>query len=168
MNEFTAKELIMSLACPFLSLLWGIFRFLDAMIGSETGFAEYFSDISAAAVIVLAAIFLGGALSALLTFFLKIHTERFLKIRLIITAAAISIIVIFWFAVYNVMLCELLCAIVGILAATFSIVLSLTRSNAAERAVIILSDPVVYVTLFYISRFVTDIIPSQEYTFFSF
>lgn len=168
MNEFTPKELLMSLACPFLSLLWGIFRFLDAIIGSETGFAEYFSGFGAAAVIVLAAIFLGGSLSAFLTFFLKIHTERFLKIRLIIIAATISIIVIFWFAVYNVILCEILCAIVGILAATASIVLSLTRANAAERAVVILSDPVVYITLFYISRFVTDIISSQKHTFFSF
>lgn len=168
MNEFTPKELLMSLACPFLSLLWGIFRFLDAIIGSETGFAGYFSGFGASAVIVLAAIFLGGSLSAFLTFFLKIHTERFLKIRLIIIAATISIIVIFWFAVYNVILCEILCAIVGILAATVSIVLSLTRANAAERAVVILSDPVVYMTLFYISRFVTDIISSQKHTFFSF
>ena len=168
MNKFTAKELLMSLACPFLSLLWGFFRFFDAIIGSETGFAEYFSDISAAAVIVFAAIFLGGSLSAFLTFFLKIHTERFLKFRLIIIAATISIIVIFWFTVYNFFLCEILCAIVGILAATFSTVLSFKRSNAAERTVVILSDPVVYITLFYISRFVTDIISSQKYTFFRF
>ena len=137
-KNFTAKELFGALCCPFLAFLWGIVRWLN-----DLSLGEQFLGRGIFRVTYFLAMF-SGILTAILTLKLNLHTERYLKKRLIIIAA---VIVMTGFINGNghvgVMITLDLLVYVG---AVVLQILTVQDQNTfgAERAVLMLSDPVVY------------------------
>ena len=82
MSNFSRRELIGSLLCPFLTLFWGALRFVNDILilgmgltGRDTFHIMY-----------IVAFFIGGILPAILTLALGVHTEQYLKKRIIVIA----------------------------------------------------------------------------------
>lgn len=75
-QAFTLKELVFSLACPALTFLWGAVRFIDDLSWGGRYWVNFLSYF--------AAIIIGGLLPAALTLLFGIHTEDYLKERLIV------------------------------------------------------------------------------------
>lgn len=158
MNGFTKKELIMSLVCPFLSFLWGVARFLEAIIAVNAK-PKDFVGWGAFRLSFVAAILIGGLLPAALTLLLKIHTEEYLKKRLAVIAIIIAIIAVFTHFVMDAARIEIVVSVAGIAAVIYQILkVQEDYSSPGERAVIMLSDPIVYLTIFYAVHLINTII----------
>lgn len=139
MANFSRRELIGSLLFPFLTFLWGMVRFVGDLswgapfVGSGSFRLSFFP-----------AILVGGILCALLTIGLKIHTERYVKKRIILlivvylTNNCIGMIgfPMVMFPLYM---------LVNIGAIIFQIFKVQDEDTSGyQRAVLMLSDPVVY------------------------
>lgn len=143
MNNFTKKELIMSLICPIWCFIWGAGRFFSDLNNIRIG--TYYLIPSAAAGI--SAMAVGGILCAILTVRLNIHTEKYLIKRLVVGFAAwiaegfitSGSMFLFWFSRIMVMLAGLLIEVVYIQD---------KDNTPSERAVILLSDVVLYWLIF--------------------
>ena len=144
MYNFTRKELVGSLCCPALTILWCIIRVLtDLSWGAEFTGKGFFRLTP------FIAFFVGGFLPIILTLACKIHTEHYLKKRLIL----IVIVYVFngfigligvpvvMFALYMT---------VGIGAVIYQLLkVQDEDTSGGERAVIMLSDPIVYWTIYH-------------------
>lgn len=159
MPYFTKKELLMSLCCPAITFLWGLFHcIIDFPWGgdfSEKGFLLLLNpNTGGFPLIGLAAVLIGGVLPAYLTLSHKIHTEKRLIIRLIVIAAIYGA---------NDFIKDLLIdggtavthfelhMIVNVSAVLIQIITVKKQDTPSdEMAVLILSDPIVYWTVFYL------------------
>lgn len=146
MKDFLRIELIKSLIFPGLCALWVIVRTIDEIDGGVNLLAESFCrPISYTAALVF-----GCGLPVLLTLTRNIHTERYLKKRLIIflvTYVALSFL--------NLISDVFLYMFYYLFFAVFSVVFQVFKvqeedTPPAERAVLMLSDPVIYWTIFHV------------------
>lgn len=152
MNSFSKKQLFMSLACPFLCFLWGSVRIISALTGGvrleEIFVSKYFP-----AGICFAALLIGGILSAVLTVTLKIHTEEYLIKRLAVIGAVIIVQQVLLFVGMD----GRVFALVSLVEAAAVIYQVLKVQNegttGGERAVMMMSDPVLYWMIFWFLNF---------------
>ncbi|MDE6728466.1 MAG: hypothetical protein K2J80_11090 [Oscillospiraceae bacterium] len=160
MPYFTKKELLMSLCCPAITFMWGLFHvFLDFPWGgdfSEKGFLLLLNPDNGA-LIGLAAVLVGGVLPAYLTLSHKIHTEKRLIIRLIVIVAIYAV---------NDFIRDLIID-GGTAVTTFELhmivnvstiliqILTFKKQNTppGEMAVLILSDPILYWAIYYLAYY---------------
>lgn len=138
MNDFSIKELAGSLAIPILTLLWGLIYTIDHL---SLGVAFWENGT-----LRILAIIFGGALPIFLTLKYKIHTEEYLKTRLIFI---ITVFFIFFGAGFlKLMWRFFIYILVGIGSIIFEIFKVQDESTTGkERAVVMLSDPIIYWTL---------------------
>ena len=151
MQGFTKRELIGSLFCPALTILWGGVRFLvDLTCGLK------FTGEGSFRLTAIFAVFIGGILPVILTLTHKIHTEQYLKKR-IITIIAVYVANGFIGLFGNGVTMLALYMIVGIGAVLFQI-LKIQDENTLgkERVVLILSDPIVYWTIYWFIFWFTE------------
>lgn len=142
MRNFSKGELAGSLAVPMLTFLWGLIYTISRL---STG-AEFLGKGSSHLAYPLAMIF-GGALPVFLTLKFKIHTEDYLKKRLILI---IIIRVIFGFIghIGKIMPMFIFYMLFGVGAIIFEVFKIQDESTTGgERAVLMLSDPIIYWTL---------------------
>ncbi len=142
MRDFSKKELAGSLAVPILTFWWGLTYTINRLsIG-----AEFLGKGSSHLAYPLAMI-LGGALPVFLTLKYKIHTENYLKKRILLI---IFIYVIFSLIgmIGKVMPMFIYYMLFGIGAIIFEIFRIQDESTTgSERAVLMLSDPIIYWTI---------------------
>lgn len=151
MREFNRRELIESLFCPALTILWGSVRFFaDLACGLK------FTGEGSFRLTAIFAVFIGGILPVILTLKHKIHTEQYLKKR-IITIIAVYVANSFIGHIGNSVTMFALNMIVGIGAVLFQI-LKIQDENTLgkERVVLILSDPIVYWTIYWFIFWFTE------------
>lgn len=140
MKQFTKKELTLSLSCNSLALLWAAAVFLVDLIGG----ANDGIFLSVRLVYLMGAV-IGGALPIILTVTLAIHTERYFVKRVVailVTGVAIQ-------AVVGLISISAICLIyfIGLCAAEilYEVLKIQDEATAAgERAVLMLSNPLVY------------------------
>ncbi len=142
MKGFSKMELAGSLAVPVLTFLWGLIYTINRLsIG-----AEFLGKGSSHLAYPLAMLF-GGALPIFLTLKYKIHTEDYLKKRIILI---IIIRVIFSFIGYvgTIMPKFFLYIVFGVGAIIFEVFkIQEEYTTGRERAVLMLSDPIIYWTI---------------------
>lgn len=140
MNGFNKKELAASLCCPAMSILWAVIRFLADL----TGGSKFPGGGSVHIISCGSAFLIGGILPIILTLKLKIHTEEYLKERLIVIAViyvatgfiGLIGIPIVMFVLY------MLAYVGGIVYQVLEV--QTHKTSGIERAVLIISDPLVY------------------------
>lgn len=144
MKDFLRVELIKSLFFPGLCALWVIVRFFSELSGGVNFLAENFCrPISYGSALIF-----GCGLSVLLTLSRNVHTERYLKKRLIFFVVAYV-----GLSFLNLISEPVLYAFYYLFFGVFFVVLQVFKvqeedTPAAERAVLMLSDPVIYWTMF--------------------
>lgn len=143
MKDFLRSELIKSLFFPALCGLWAVVRFVnDLSWGADFSAIFFFQPMSYAA----AAIF-GCAIPIILTLKRNVHTEDYFKKRLIILVvmcAGLS----FLNMIMDPFLYTLYYLIFGVGSVIFQVFkVQCEDTPAGERAVLILSDPVIYWTI---------------------
>ena len=137
-TSFTRKELVFSLTCPVLTFLWGSVRFINDLSWGGTYWVNKLSFF--------AAMIMGGLLPCALTLIFSIHTENYLKERLIVIA---FIYVAFSFIgkIGIPLIMFIFYMLFGIGAIIFQVLKVQDESvSNIGRAVLILSDPIVYWT----------------------
>lgn len=143
MRGFEKKELIGSLFCPALTLIWGLVRALvDFSWGAE------FTGKGSFRLTYFAAILIGGILPIILTLAGKIHTEQYLKKRLI------AIVIVYVLTSLVSMGYAWVLFVFDMLVCIGAIVYQVMRvqdedTSGGERAVMMLSDPIVYWTIYW-------------------
>lgn len=137
-ESFTLKELVFSLACPALTFLWGAVRFIDDLSWGGRYWVDFLSYF--------AAMIIGGLLPAALTLLLGIHTEDYLKERLIVIVViylancfigmiGVPLIMFIYFMLF------------GVGAIIYQVLkVQDEKLSGVGRAVLIISDPIVYWT----------------------
>lgn len=148
MPYFTKKELVMSLFCPVFTFLWGllhaVFYFPWDRI-SDARFWEYF-NLSLG----MAAMLLGGVLPAVLTWRFKIRTDGFLIKRLIFIAAVVAIHKFLeYFGFYGGTITYFWLYLIVNVTALLLQYLTTKDVTKGERAVLVLSDPVLWWAIYY-------------------
>lgn len=138
MRNFTVSALIKSLALPVFTFIYGLISLLGYITQSWEGFATINFYLP------LAMMFLGGVLSALLTLFRDIHTERYFFKRLCVFAVCY----VLWF-VHLQMAVSVLSSIILFALIGGKIVYEILKvqdedTTSGERAVMLLSDPLMY------------------------
>ena len=152
MRGFEKKELIGSLFCPVLTLLWGLIRGLvDFSWGAE------FTGRGSFRLTAFVAILIGGILPVIMTLAGKIHTEKYLKKRLIIIVIVYVVTGFINQIGYPVILFAY-----DMLVYIGAIIYQVRRvqnkdTSGGERAVLILSDPIVYWTIYWFVFWLIDL-----------
>lgn len=146
MRDFTEKQLVGSLCCPALCFLWGMLRSLyDLSWGAE------FTGKGIFRISYLAAVLIGGIISAVLTLRLKIHTEYYLDKRLILIAVVFvfhGIVGRFMFS--NAVILLIMYMAVSVVAFIVEFVkIHDVNTDWGERVILILSDPILYWTAYW-------------------
>ncbi len=150
MEKFDNNELIKSLVFPIICVLWGLARVVPGVF-TGADFADLFNSPAVVdTVICLSAVLAGGVVSAILTMTKRVHTEQFLRERLLTVlavAAAGAIIQIIPFGnIYSLGM-----AIANGYAVFVRIKkISSTPLFPIERAVLIMSEPIFYWEIFFI------------------
>lgn len=136
---FTRKDLIFSLACPVLTFLWGAVRFINDLSWGGRSWVNFLCFFSA--------MIIGGLLPVALTLLLGIHTENYLKERLIVIAFTyVAFSLIGKIGIPLVMF--IFYMLFGIGAVIFQLLKVQDESlSNIGRTVLIISDPIVYWTL---------------------
>ncbi len=151
-KDFTKKELICSLVCPFITLLWGAIRFVNDILilgmgltGRDTFHLMY-----------IVAFFIGGILPAILTLALGVHTDRYLKKRLIVIVFVVVANGCIGMIGYPVIML-LLYGLVSVGAIIYQVLkVQDEDTSGSERAVLMLSDITVYWLLYHCIYWFTD------------
>lgn len=131
-------ELASSLAVPIMTFLWGLL-YIDRLSWG----VEFFSDVAYPLAIVL-----GGALPIFLTLKYKIHTEDYLKKRLIFIIVIFIIFSLIGSGFLKIMWRFFIYILVGVGTIIFEVFkVQEEYTTSGERAVLILSDPIVYWTV---------------------
>lgn len=140
MSNFSRRELIGSLLCPFLTLFWGAIRFVNDILILGMGF----TGRDAFHIMYIVAFFIGGILPAILTLALGVHTERYLKKRLIVIVVVYLLDSGIGLIGYPVVMFSL-SALVDVGAVLYQILkVQDEDTSGSQRAVLMLSDPVLY------------------------
>ncbi|MDE7229343.1 MAG: hypothetical protein K2N56_02580 [Oscillospiraceae bacterium] len=151
MSDFTKKQLAGSLCCPVLCFLWGLIRSLyDLSWGAE------FSGKGIFRMSYLAAVLVGGIISAVLTLGFKIHTEYYLDKRLIVIAVVIvfhGIVSRFMFSNTVILLVMYMAVSAAALVVEF-VKIHDVNTDRGERTVLILSDPIIYWTAYWLVLYI--------------
>ncbi len=151
MSDFTKKQLAGSLCCPVLCFLWGLIRSLyDLSWGAE------FTGKGIFRMSYLAAVLIGGIISAVLTLGFKIHTEYYLDKRLIVIAAVVvfhGIVSRFMFDSYIILLIMYMVVSAAALVVEF-VKIHDVNTDWGERTVLILSDPIIYWTAYWLVLYI--------------
>lgn len=150
MSDFTKKELWMSLVCPIITFIYGAFQIISDLAG-EVHFEEFYKGHGCFRLSYFAAILVGGLLPAALTCFGKIHTEQYLKKRLAVIGVTALAATVVNSLLFNAVIAMALLILFGTAAIVYQMrnVYDDAFSNA-ERAVLLLSDPIVYFTIKYV------------------
>lgn len=147
MNKFSGKGLAASLCCPAISFLWGMMGSLNALSWGGEFVGKGIFRVS-----FICAMLTGGILPALLTLRLDIHTEYYLQNRLIIMAVTFVFHAIASrFTLESTMI--LLALYMTVSAAAFVAEFIKVRdenTTPGEGVILILSDPIVYWTLYWL------------------
>lgn len=149
MKDFLRIELIKSLIFPGLCALWVIVRFVSELFGGVNFLAgNYFRPISYTCALVF-----GCGVPVLLTLTRNVHTERYLKKRLIIL-----VVMYVGLSFLNLISEPVLFAFYYLFFGVGSVVFQVFKvqeedTPAAERAVLMLSDPVIYWTIFHVIHY---------------
>lgn len=166
MNDFTKKELLMSLACPMLTFIYGAAQIIIYTTTDDRYFKDFFSDwLCVIDLSYFAAVLIGGLLPAAMTCFGKIHTEHFLKKRLAVIAAIAFIVTVVGSLDPLALIAELVFVICGVAAIVYQIRnIHCEAFSNAEHAVLTLSDPIVYFTIKYAIHLCDDFYASFSIT----
>lgn len=154
MKDFLRIELIKSLFFPGLCALWVIVRFFSELSGGVNFPAGNFCrPISYGSALIF-----GCGVPVLLTLSRNVHTERYLKKRLIILVVAYVAL-----SLLNLISEPVLYAFYYLFFGVFFVVLQVFKvqeedTPAAERAVLMLSDPVIYWTMFQVISYSSSLI----------
>ena len=142
MNGFTRKELIKSLVCPCLTVLWAVVYILNTL-----SWGGSFSGVGIHRMTYFFAIPIGGILPVILTLALNIHTEQYLTKRLFVIAfTVVAFSFIGHIGTDVIMLIFIL--IFGVGAVIFQVLKVHTEDTTArERVALILGDPIIYYTI---------------------
>lgn len=144
MYKFDKKELIGSLCCPILTFLWGSIRSLV-----DLSWGANFTGKGSFRLTAFVAIVFGGILPFILTLALKIHTEQYLKKR-IITIVIVYVANSFIGHIGVPVVMFVFNMLVGIGAVIYQIIkVQDEDTSSGERAVFMLSDPIVYWTVYW-------------------
>lgn len=145
MDNFDTRDLLMSLCCPCLSLLWGLINLINCISwGADFTITGGLFRIS-----FFIAILLGGIFPIVLTLKFKIHTEDYLKKRLIIILAIYFIHAVIGKIGYPIIM-FVLYMLVGIIAIFLQVFkVQEEYSTNGERVVLIFSDPIIYWTIYW-------------------
>ena len=149
MKDFLRIELIKSLFFPGLCALWVTVRFIDELLwGADFTAGNYFRPIS-----YISALVFGCGVPVLLTLTRNIHTERYFKKRLII-----FIVMYVGLSFLNLISDQTLYTFYYLFFGVGSVVYQVFKvqgedTPAAERAVLMLSDPVIYWTIYHVVAF---------------
>lgn len=137
-TSFTRKELIFSLTCPVLTFLWGAVRFINELSWGGRFWGNYLSYF--------AAMIIGCLLPLALTLLLGIHTENYLKKRLIVIA--VTYVAFSFIGKIGVRLIMFICFMLFGIGAIIYQVLKVQdeKLSGIGRVVMIISDPIVYWT----------------------
>lgn len=120
-------------------------RFADLFVG------KYFFNS-----ICLAALLIGGVLSAVLTLTLKIHTEYYLLKRLAVIAAVIIVQLVLLILPLDAAVYDLGLSLLGAAAVIYQVLkVQNEGTSGGERAVMMLSDPILYWMIFWFLDFIT-------------
>lgn len=139
----------MSLVCPFLCLLWGSARIIIYLADGER-LTDFFVSHYFPNAVCFAAVLVGGILSAVLTLTRKIHTEDYLLKRLAVMGAVIVFHQIMIF-IGNALIVEPCLSLAGAAAVIYQILkVQNEDTSGGERAVMMMSDPILYLTIFWI------------------
>ena len=151
MEKFDNNELIKSLVFPIICVLWGLARVVPGVF-TGADFAELFNSLAVVeTVICLSAILAGGVVSAILTMTKRVHTEQFLRERLLTVLAVAAVGMIFNIAPFIINFYSLGMAIANGYAVFVRIKkISSTPLFPIERAVLIMSEPIFYWEIFFI------------------
>ncbi len=153
MRNFSKAELAGSLAIPVLTFLWG----LTYTINRLSWGAEFLENGSSHLAYPIAMIF-GGALPIFLTLKYKIHTEDYLKKRILLIIF-IRIVFSLIGMIGKVMPMFIYYMPFGIGAIIFEVFrIQDEGTTGGERAVLMLSDPIIYWTIENFIMFFIDII----------
>lgn len=151
MSDFTKKQLAGSLCCPVLCFIWGLIRSLyDFSWGAE------FTGKGIFRMSYLAAVLIGGIISAVLTLGFKIHTEYYLDKRLIVIAAVFVFHgIIGRFMLESVIILLIMYMVVSATALVVEFVkIHDANTDWGERTVLILSDPIIYWTAYWLVLYI--------------
>lgn len=144
MVSFSREELIKSLVCPLITLLWGLVNAVSDVLWGAEFFGGGLFRVS-----YLIAFVLGGCIPIILTISIKIHTEKYLKKRLFV--------IIFTYVAESVigkigvpLLTFIFLMLFDIGAIIYQIVkVQEDETSGFERVILILSDPIVYWTIYW-------------------
>lgn len=142
MPYFTKKELVMSLCCPVITALWGLYHVL--------------TDLP---LVGLAAVLIGGVLPIVLTLRFKIRTDSYLLIRLIVIAVVFGLNKLFENFVFlgstNVtFFAEHMLVTVAAVLLQILMFKRMDGITKGERAVLILSDSILWWAVYYIVYYI--------------
>lgn len=152
MSNFSRRELIGSLLCPFLTLFWGTLRFVNDILILGMGL----SGKDTFHIMYIVAFFIGGILPAILTLALGVHTEQYLKKRIIVIVIIYVANNCIGMIGYPVMMIPLY-VLVGVGSVVYQVVkVQDEDTSGSERAVLMLSDITVYWLLYYCIYWFTD------------
>lgn len=144
MNSFSGKQLVGSLFCPCLTLLWGIVRFFGDTI---TGAMHI--EHGSIRMTCIAAMLIGGILSVILTLAIKIHTEDYLKERLFVIAF-VYVINGFIGLIGVRLIMFIFYMVFGVGAVIYQVVkVQDADTPGSARAILIISDPILYWTIYW-------------------
>lgn len=162
MNDFSKKELAGSLAIPILTLLYGLIFTVNCLSWSADFWVKCIYGFAYPLAIIL-----GGALPIFLTLKYKIHTEDYLKKRLIFIIPVFIIYTLLGSSFLAIMWKFFLYILLGIGSIIFEIFMIQDESTTGgERTVLMLSDPIIYWTLDNLISCFTEIVdlgPLLEY-----
>lgn len=155
MSDFTKEELLMSLACPMITFIYGAVQIIT---DGGVPIIEFFIGWGCFRLSYFAAVLVGGLLPAAMTCFGKVHTEHFLKRRLVVIAAVALIVTVI--ARFGPL--ALIFDLISIICAVAAIIYQLRNIHSeafshSEHAVLVLSDPIVYFAIKCAIRFCDDI-----------
>lgn len=157
MPYFTKKELIMSLFFPVIVFLWGTYEFVFGIPWgrdlAEVGFWGWLFPL-----IGLAKLLVGGVLPVVLTLRLKIRTDSYLLIRLIVIVVVYALNRFIENYAFPGSTTVTFFALHMIVNATALLLQILTfkklDTSSGERAVLILSDPILWWAVYYLAYYI--------------
>lgn len=153
MKGFSKKELLMSLVCPFLCLLWGSARIILYIADGEQ-LKDFFIGKYFPNSICFVAVLIGGVLCAALTLALKIHTEGYLLKRLAVIGVWIIVQQVLLLFNIDAGIVALLLSLAGFAAVIYQILKVQNEDTLrGERAVLMMSDPVLYLAICWFLEF---------------
>lgn len=162
MNSFPKKELLLSLVFPFLCFLWGLTRIIMAITNGirleEIFVSKYFPNATC-----FAAVLIGGVLCAALTFTLKIHTEGYLLKRLAVIGVVIIVHQVLILFTIDASIVHVLLSLAGFAAVIYQILKVQSKDTLrGERAVMMMSDPVLYWMIFWFLNFIVEMLIAES------